>query len=271
MYIRFLGYNKDQLEFKDEEALLLTKWNIIQICIACNVPDTVKFVRPPYVYRNMLNKRSPNGWNIFEEVCTKKYGCRLSSFENDTWKGLTEYLLLARLIYEICTRLSYSYGKDHIFYYSYILACNGLKIVQTPIFDINDFRKYYDYMDARDIDKFDMLKEFKFEFTGIKKTERVQFVHKEDTFIREAATKDVWGWPSGTISKDMVIALAASPRVTGKVLPVKLVNHIHNIKDPEDKILEVCRLLMLGPKTRRAEDAKEALINVWENMEKYNK
>lgn len=46
-------------------------------------------------------------------------------------------------------------------------------------------------------------------------------------------------------------------------LPRDLANHLSQFDIAEEVAVEVCKLLMLGPDTWRAEDAQKALINVW--------
>lgn len=51
-------------------------------------------------------------------------------------------------------------------------------------------------------------------------------------------------------------------------LPLSLATHLATFKSSEEVALEVCRIQMLGPAHRRAEDAKDALINAWEIVQR---
>lgn len=61
---------------------------------------------------------------------------------------------------------------------------------------------------------------------------------------------------------------ASTDSIMAKVLPTNLVRHLAAFDNPEELALEVCRIMMLGPKSRRAEDAQDALINAWTLLQK---
>lgn len=52
-------------------------------------------------------------------------------------------------------------------------------------------------------------------------------------------------------------------------LPEEFLLYMDQFNTKQDVITEVCRLMMLGPKCKRAEDAMGAMLNAWENMQRY--
>lgn len=97
-----------------------------------------------------------------------------------------------------------------------------------------------------------------------------------DDFYHEMFTCDDWGKYAYHFNivppyKNINITLGSSRKVSTQVsseLPLELVQHLENFLTVEEIILEACRIMMLGPKTKRAESAVGSLVNAWNIMQK---
>lgn len=73
---------------------------------------------------------------------------------------------------------------------------------------------------------------------------------------------------ASTPKEETVSTHKEKTEIKANTLPLDLVRHLASYQNTEDVALEVCRIMMLGPKSRRAEDAQDALINAWNIMQK---
>lgn len=97
-----------------------------------------------------------------------------------------------------------------------------------------------------------------------------------EEFYRKMRWYDDWGeyaymFSSELPYRDLDIELGSTIKVSETVsseLPLELVQHLENFPTMEESILEACRIMMLGPKTKRAESAVGSLINAWTILQK---
>lgn len=73
--------------------------------------------------------------------------------------------------------------------------------------------------------------------------------------------------PYGQLNIDVGSTRKASTKASSE-LPLELIQHLEDFPTMEESVLEVLRILMLGPKSRRAENVTDALINAWGIMQK---
>ncbi len=78
--------------------------------------------------------------------------------------------------------------------------------------------------------------------------------------LHEAVTSDGSKLSAGDLNLPGVNA--------GSNFPKELAEHLLTLNSLEDIVREVCRIQMLGPKYKRAEDSLSALIDTWNMLKK---
>lgn len=218
-------YTKDQLDLIDQDALLLTLDNLGAFCKYYEI-DAKEIPGPKCI--DLCD---------FVRCMNLRYTYQLELLE-DT--NCFEKFIIAYAIggyhrssrHNSRTREEVLQAISDVCYY---MACNGYRMTFSGT--ISESVELHVF-------EFDLFNSFCVESTI---DELLQYNFENEIHFSRESTKP----------------LPAEQEVYKPALPADLLEHLRGKCTTEEIVLEVCRLQMLGPKYRRADDALESLINAW--------
>lgn len=228
-------YTQDQIEFKDENALRVAK---ASIALYLDSIDWYTF-NPKYVPKPRI---------ISKEYFEKAFLRYDQRYEKGEIKEKYSWDDIAELIYFVDAIMPTDYLNSlfggvlfegeikellqPISDYMYYMACNGYQLVDMPT----------------------LTKDYYSELASTRSTNNYEHVVDQLRYTDLILTK---------FSRVCMVEESDFPK--------DLLEHLKKFNTLEDQVKEVCRLQMLGPKYRRADDALGSLLNAWENISKYEK
>lgn len=219
---------KEQLDFKDKDALRLTKKNCLVLADLFKVKDAQNFPKPDLRIADYYRQ------NYYLVGPTESHYGWLNSILRTATKPSNSDLVIDMQ------------GLSNI---AYFFACNGY-IISLGDYDdwYTEFKKWVTGCFGERIYLREDLKsaaEHLLEFTKVK---------------QNIAPAD----PTKVSMDDLGVRMVSE----GSAFPEDLASHLAQYGSIDLLVGEVCRIMMLGPKYKRADDAMNALLDAWKTMEK---